>query len=157
MAEFLQSGVVAETICTAIEQRIKANSQFTGEVPSLAGAAFGPFCDTASNIVRYKQLTDQTKVAGDKGGLFTWTAASPVVLDYLLADFGNATTFTFSVVTRTGDIIKFLTGSAPTRYVHFNEYDRFYLFAGDTVKVTTTGATAAMMVRIGVTLAHGTH
>ena len=152
--EFQKTSVEIQATATCIEQRIKAGSQFTGEAPSLAGAAFAPYFDTEDCVARYKQATDPTKIEGDKGGLFTWDAAYPACVEGIMADFGGAVTWTVSVVTRTGDVIQVATGSS-SRYIMRTEYERFYMFRGDKLKIVTSGGTLAMVARVILSLDSG--
>lgn len=153
MPDMQQNAIEINTVVTCIEQRIKAGSNFTGEAPSLSGNVFAPFAATEDGIFRWKQADDPTKTEGDKGGLFEWSQAFPVALEYILADFGASVTWTLYVVTRTGDTIQIATNTG--RYLLRIEYERFYLFRGDKLKLVTTGGAAAMMARIGLSLDSG--
>jgi hypothetical protein len=153
--EIPQKVVEAGTIVTALEQRIKSGENFTGEAPSLAGEVFSPFFDSSDNVARFKQTSDPTKDKGDKGGLFEWTAIGPTSVEYIIANFGGSVSWVMSIVTRTGDQVDFASGSC--QYVLRREYDRFYMFPGDKIKIVTTGGAAAMVVRVGVTLSTGIH
>jgi hypothetical protein len=152
--EFKKDAVEIQTVATCLEQRIKAGSQFTGEAPSLAGAAFAPYFDTEDCVARYKQANDSSKIEGDKGGLFEWQQTFPVCVEGIAANFGSAVTWTVSVVTRTGDVIQVATGSS-SQYIMRTEYERIYLFRGDKLKIVTSGGTLAMVARIVLRLDSG--
>lgn len=150
------TSIEIQNVVTAIEQRIAAGEDFTGAAPALGATTFIPWVDTIDNVFRYASPADHTIVQGDAGGLFQWIATKPVSVEFILADFGSVgVTYTMSILTATSDDVTIATATG--QYLIRKEVDRFYLFPGDKLKFVTSGGTNAMVLRIGVTLATGTH
>jgi len=155
MAETLQRDPVEiENIVRFFEQHIAAGSQFDGAAPALGATVFVPYADNYDQILRYGSPTVPATKEGDRGGLFIFETAGPASLEYILANFGSpGVTWTLSVVTRDGHTAVVATSTG--QYILRIEYDKFHLARGDTLKLVTSGATLAMWVRIGLTLAQG--
>jgi hypothetical protein len=147
--------IEAGTVVQCIEQRMAAGNDFSGEDPSLSSAAFVPYFDTIDNVARWGSDATTPVYEGDKGGLFAWDMIGPSSVEYIAANFGGSVDWTLSIVLRTGEEVVFATGTG--QYILRREYDRFYMFPGDKIKVVTSSGAAAMVVRVGVTLSTGIH
>jgi hypothetical protein len=157
MPDVIQSTVEINTFATCFEQRIAAGSQFDGNAPADATHLFQKYVNTDDGIVRYKYKPDDDPahdvIKGTHGGLFEWTSQMPVALEEIIADFGGNVTWTLYLLTTTGDTIQLLTGTG--RYILRTEYERFYLFRGEKLKLVTKDATADMFVRLTLSLDSG--
>jgi hypothetical protein len=148
-----QNTVEACTAATFIEHQIAANEDFTGTAPALATVAFVKYTNDIDQVVFYADPTDDTIVQGDEGGLFTWEMAAPSSLECFYADLGSSIAWELFLVTRDGHTVKF--DGATGRYIIRTEYQRFHMARGDSIRLTTTGGTAAMWARAGFTLNQG--
>jgi len=148
MADTLQPNITPYSIIQCVEQRIVAGSEFDGTAPRLATVAFAPFFDDTDGIIRMKQSTVPANVEGDQGGLFTFTTDRPMVITNILGNLGSSIAWTLSLVTVLGTAKAAQIDGATGRYINHLANQRFTLFPGEQVQFTTTGASAAMWLRV---------
>lgn len=154
MALIARTATEVGDIVTIIQQKILITNQFDGAAPELAGEEFVPYYNEEDGLIVMAQHDDDTKDAGDAGGLFEFDTIGPCALEYVTADLGEAVAWVLSIITTSGTVP---LAAATSRYIARTEVDRIYLLPGDKLEFVTTGSTKAMWLRLGLTLAQGTH
>lgn len=129
-----------------IQQIITSGSQFTG----------------AASDSAQTQGQGMTKYATDtKGGLFYFEQNEPIIVHHILADFGVAVTYTFTVVNLdaadaviAGETIILATGTAAT----FSLTTPLVLGTKQAIRLITSGGAGATKVcRVWASTARGVH
>jgi hypothetical protein len=132
------------TIPVGIQQLITSGSQFDGAVSTTTATS-------GQGMTKYPTDT--------KGGFFNFENNEPIVVHHILADFGVAVTYTFSVVNLdaagaviAGESLVFATGTAAS----FIQTTSIVLGTKQAVKlVTSGGAGAAKVARVWATTFRG--
>lgn len=142
------------TMPMVIEQKIKAGEDFTGTIPTLSTEPVGerdfvPFYEESTGIFKMGNpgptTAEATLFEGDAGGLFTFQHKRPIIIDHIMANFGTAIAHAFNLVTANGSF-PLLAATAITAW--FKPSDKLIIFPGESIKITTTSATAAMWARV---------
>lgn len=147
MSQIKQTEIDPDLLTTVIEQQVDAGSDFDGAAPADATENFVPYYDEDDGVFRWGK-PDGTTFVGTHGGLFDMTHKQPIVLEQLFADFGGSVTWNIYIVTARGDVL-IKTGTG--QYLAYGNGElRWRMQRHEKVKVTTSGGSAAMWLRIYV-------
>jgi len=118
-------------------QSITAGDDFDGTSPS------------TTPVLNTKDI-EKNWPADDHGGLFNFNLRGPARLDQLELTLGGQSAWDVIKVDCDGDEYTLFSGTNQTEYIT-HEADRIILLEDETIKISTTGATAALKARIIVT------
>jgi len=149
----------AQSISTAIQQRVAAAQNFTGALPQLGAVRADSPLASGNCIYKYASL------AAAGGGLFFWDSPESLILSQIHLDLGASGDATISIVnldpaTLNDDLPAVLAGetmpisiTAATRYVVLNESQlKTVLLPYQGIQIITTNSGAAQIAQVVASL-----
>jgi len=150
---------IAQSISTAIQQRVDATKLFNGSLPQLAGVRADSPLSPGNSLYKYAPL------AANGGGLFFWNNIESLVCSQIHVDLGASGDITVSIVnlnptTIEDDLPAALAGeeiiieqSTGVRFVALDEA-RFktILLPYQAIKIVTTNTGAAQIAQVVASL-----
>jgi hypothetical protein len=150
---------LAQSISTAIQQRVAATKKFTGALPQLGAVR------ADSPIARGNCLYKYAQLAADGGGLFFWNNAESLILSQIHLDLGAAGDTTISIVnldpaTLNDDLPAVIAGESmpisittAQRLVVLNEAQlKTVLLPYQGIQIVTTNSGAAQIAQVTVSI-----
>lgn len=150
---------LAQSISTAIQQRVAAAMNFTGALPQLGAVRADSPLAVGNCVYKYAAL------AAAGGGLFFWNTPESLILSQIHLDLGANGDATISIVnlnpaTLDDDLPAVLPGesmpisiTAATRYVVLNEAQlKTVLLPFQGIQIVTTASGAAQIAQVTASL-----
>jgi len=150
---------LAQSISTAIQQRVAATKRFTGALPQLGAVRADSPLAVGNCVYKYAPL------AGDGGGLFFWNSPESLILSQIHLDLGANGDTTISIVnlnpaTINDDLPAPLAGESmpisitvAQRLVVLNEAQlKTVLLPYQGIQIVTTNSGAAQIAQVTASL-----
>ncbi len=150
---------LAQSISTAIQQRVAATKKFTGALPQLAAVRADSPIAAGNCLYKYAPL------AADGGGLFFWNNQESLILSQIHLDLGAAGDSTISIVnlnptTLNDDLPAIIAGESmpisivtATRFVVLNEAQlKTVLLPYQGIQIVTSNSGAAQIAQVTASL-----